>query len=337
MIKRSLACLLAAILLLCTLTACAKQENGVPDGMKSATLSGEPFMLYVPEAWSLNTSSGISGAYYNSAQTILVSARYYTPKDPSMTLDAYVDLCSSLNASSQSNYTITAREPAILGGTDAVRLSYTIKQGGDTLTCFQIATRHGEDFVSLYGYCASNLYDMRRADFDAIIKEFVLCEKSAPQGTPVIDKKTPDGFQVASSDQVEYRLYVPTNWICDAESGASEAYYPESGRSNVSVTSYAPTVSTDIKGYFLSCEETYRATLPGYRRPEGEPVSRKVADRTAYSYTYYVTVDGVELTIMQTLFIYNEMIYSFTYTALSENFALHLADVNAMLDVFTFR
>ena len=337
MTKRILA-LLVALLLLCTLLmSCGKKSDGAPDGMKSATLSGEPFMLYVPEAWSLNTASGISGAYYNSQSTVLVSARYHTPEDASMTLDTYVDLCSSLYASSEKDYTVTGRDAAILGGADAIRLSYTIKKGAETLSCFQITARHGEDFVSLHGYCAEALYESRRADYDSIVKQFVLCERSSAQGTPAIDKNTPDGFQIASSDQVEYRFYVPTSWICDAESGASEAYYPESGRPNVTVTSYAPTVSTDIKGYFLSCEETYKVSLPGYTRPNAEPVSRTVAGRTAYSYTYYVTVDGASLTVMQTLLIYNDMIYSITYTARTDSFALHLDDVNAMLDAFTFR
>lgn len=337
MMKRILALLASLLLLGALLTSCGNNNGGAPDGMKSATLPGEPFMLYVPEAWSLNTASGISGAYYNSQNTVLVSARYHTPENPDMTLDAYVDLCSSLYASSQQDYTVTARDAAILGGADAIRLSYTVKKGSGTLTCFQITARHGEDFVSLHGYCADSLYESRRADYESIIKQFVLCERSSAQGTPVIDKNTPDGFQIASSDQVEYRFYVPTSWICDAESGASEAYYPESGRPNVTLTSYAPTVSTDIKGYFLSCEETYKTTLPGYSRPDAEPVSRTVADRTAYSYTYYVTVDGNNLSIMQTLFVYNDMIYSLTYTARAESFALHLDDVNAMLDVFTFR
>ena len=134
MIKRSLALLLSVLLLFCMLASCGNSnKDNAPEGMKSATLEGEPFMLYVPEAWSVNTASGISGAYYNSPQTILVSARYYTPADPSMTLDAYVDLCSSLNAASQSGYTILSREAALLGGVDAVRLSYAVKKGEESL------------------------------------------------------------------------------------------------------------------------------------------------------------------------------------------------------------
>jgi hypothetical protein len=40
---------------------------------------------------------------------------------------------------------------------------------------------------------------------------------------------------------------------------------------------------------------------------------------------------------MQTLCAYNQNIYSVTYTALDENFELHKADAEAILNAFTFR
>ena len=48
-------------------------------------------------------------------------------------------------------------------------------------------------------------------------------------------------------------------------------------------------------------------------------------------------MEGVSVKIMQTLFTYNQSIYSITYTALADRFDAHLEDVNRMLDTFTFR
>lgn len=333
--KKKLALITALLLCMLCAVSCSQSDTQAPDGMKSATLPGEPFILYVPESWSLNTSGGISGAYYNSASKILVSARYYTPDDPNMTLNQYVDFCSSHYGESLTDYTVTSREATLLGGENAVKLAYRITDGDSELTCFQITAACGGDFISLNGYCASALYEARSADYDSIVKEFVLCEKSSAQGTPVTDKNTPDGFQIASADHIEYRLYVPNTWICDAESGASEAYYPESGKSNVSVTSYAPSTSVGIQDYFAECEKEYQKLFSDYERLSEE--ARTVAGRSAYSYTYRLSVDGREMKLMQTLLIYNDMIYSVTYTALSENFDLHLEDVQAILNVFDFR
>ena len=335
MLKKITALCLALILFSLCAVSCAGDNEEAPEDMKSATLSGEPFRLYVPESWSLNTSGGISGACYNSAKKILVSARYYTPADPTMSLDAYVDLCSAAYAERLEGYTVTAREATVLGGANAVRLSYTVTDASEPMTCFQITAAYGGDFVSLHGYCATSLYEARQEDYDSIIREFVLCEKTDPNGEPLTDKDTPAGFEIASAKHLEYRLYVPKVWVCDAESGASEAYYPESGRSNVAVTSYSPTESILLEDYFLKCEESYKATLPEYERLA--TAERTVSGRTAQSYTYRTRVDGREFTIMQTLCIYNQNVYSITYTALSENFELHREDVEAILNAFTFR
>ena len=52
MMKKIIAILLALLMLLCV-TACGKQDPDAPDNMKSATVPGEPFRLYVPESFKV--------------------------------------------------------------------------------------------------------------------------------------------------------------------------------------------------------------------------------------------------------------------------------------------
>ena len=59
---RFLCVCLAAILLICGLSSCAATSE-VPDGYQYATCGGEYFRLFVPTQWTVNTESGISGAY----------------------------------------------------------------------------------------------------------------------------------------------------------------------------------------------------------------------------------------------------------------------------------
>lgn len=334
MLKKIIALTAALVLCLC-LVSCSQADADAPDGMHSVTLAGEPFRLYVPTNWASNTASGVSGAYYSSNETAMVTARYHTPSDASMTAEAYIELCAESYAASLDGFTEQERTATVLGKEDAVKLTYQIMNGAQTMSCFQIAVCYGGDIISLSGYCASDLYELLRADLDAIISAFVLCEKTDPQGEEVIDKHTPAGMEIASADHLEYRLYVPTVWVCNAENGMSEAYYPESGKSNISVTSYAPQESASVQNYFLSCETLYAESLPGYERLSES--TRQVADRTAYSYVYRATVDGADFRIMQTVLAYNGMFYSITYTALADNYDAHLADVEAILNAFTFR
>lgn len=336
-LKKITALALAVLLcIVCLLTtACASKNKGVPDGMKSVTVSGEPFILYVPESWTDNTVSGISSAYSSSTQKILVSARYFTPADNTMTIQRYLDECEARYASTLQSYAKLERSAALLGTENAQRLSYTMIKDSVVYTCFHIVASYRGDIISLYGYCPTELYEAMTADYDQIISEFVFCEKTDPNGEEIIDKQTPDGMKIASADQIEYRLYVPKTWICDAASGRSEAYYPESQKSNISVSSYSPEVSISVQDYFAECEQKYKTTLPQYERISVQ--ERTVAERKAYAYTYRCVVEGLEFRMMQTVFTYNGILYSITYTALADTFDLHLSDVEAMLSAFRFR
>ncbi len=334
MIKKIIA-LTMALLLSLFAVACSSQDTDVPEDMQSATLAGEPFRLFVPQSWILNTSGGISGAYPSTTRKIMVTARYHTPADSALTLAAYMDSCVTMYEKTLESFVKVEQKAAVLGGQDALRLNYTMVEDKVEMTCFQISTLYRGDVISLYGYCPKESYETMKEDFEQIVSEFVLCEKSDPQGAEVIDKHTPSGMEIASGEHYEYRMYVPRAWICHTESGASEAYYPESGKSNVSVTSYVPQSFTSIPDYFAGCEADYTATLPAYKRLS--EAQRTVDGLSAYTYTYSTTVDGVEFRIMQTLFYYSDAVYSFTYTALADNFDLHMEDVEAMLNAFTFR
>jgi hypothetical protein len=87
--------------------------------------------------------------------------------------------------------------------------------------------------------------------------------------------------------------------------------------------------------YFDSCEEQYKTELSGYELISRS--ERKVYDRNAVCFTYKTVYGGKEIKIMQTVFIYNDLAYSITYTAHADRFDAHIDDVNAMLDAFVLR
>lgn len=334
MIKKLLA-LTAAFLLCLGLVSCADNNPLVPEDMQSATLTGEPFYLFVPQNWTPNLSSGVSSAYISSNEKIMVSARYFTPSDATLTPDAYLTQCAETYAKTLNGFEKVEQAPTVLSKEDAVKLTYKMTADEKSLTCFQIAALYKGDMVTLCGYCVTDLYDTYKEDFDRIVKEFLLCDKPTVQNEAVTDKKTPEGMKIASAEHLEYVFYVPTLWVCTPEDGASEAYYPESAKSNVTVTSYNPEVSISVQDYFAQCEEEYKEKLSGYERLSEQ--TRTVAERTAYSYTYRTEADGASFRIMQTVFAYNGMLYSITYTALDDHFDLHVGDVEVILNTFRFR
>ena len=340
MIKK-ISALILVLLLSLGLAACSQQDPDAPEDMHSVTLKGEPFILYVPVSWTANTASGVSGAYASSSQKIMVTARASALEaaveatEAEAYLTAYLTDCAETYATVLPSFEKVKIAKTALAAQTAARLDFTFLENEVEMSCFQIAVLYKSDLISLCGYCPTDVLESNQEDFDKIIASFVLCDRTDPQGAELVDSDTPDGMEIASGKNTEYRLYVPKAWICDAESGVSEAYFSESDRSNVLVTSYVPDEALTIADYFASCEADYKKTLPEYTRV-GESKTT-VAGKDALSYTYTTVVDGVAFKIQQTLFYHSETIYSFTYTARADLFDSHLTDVQRMLDVFCFR
>jgi len=337
MLKKTTAIILALLFCLCAV-GCADTDPNAPDGMKSATIASDPFTLYVPENWTDNTASGISSAYYSAVPNLSVSARYSVPTDTLSTIEAYLDLCV---ASATAEYAtaefelVENKEPAVLGGENALRITYKYNSGNVRMRVSQITAKHGERFVSLYLYCPDAEFENRSEVLESIRGGFVLGEADNSSYAEAIDKDTPENMKRASNKDIEYRLYVPKTWVCDAEVGASDAYCPDC-RANVIVTSYIPDSSMSIAEYFASCEEDYKKELDSYSRTD-EPTVRKVGGRDAYSYVYTASAEGVEIKIMQTILIYDSSFYTITYTARSVDFDKHTQELGSILDTFKFR
>ena len=334
--KKIIAILLALVFCF-SLAGCSDKDPDAPDGMKSATLEGEPFVLYVPESWTLNTVSGISGAYYSPVEGLSVSARYTTSSADKV---EYLKSCIEAyeRAYLEREFTLIENEqtPATLGGKDAAKISFNFKDGETLIRATQICAASDGMLISLYIYCPVSELESRAETLEEIRGAFKIVGSADTTAEVVTTKDTPDGMKLASNKDIEYRFFVPNAWVCNSNSGASEAYFPESGRSNVTVTSYVPSDSVSIDEYFASCEEVYKAEFEGYERV-GETAVRKVGGKEAHSFTYTLVAEGVKIKIMQTVLVYDSSFYTITYTALEENFDTHLEDVELMLGAFKFR
>ncbi len=145
----------------------------------------------------------------------------------------------------------------------------------------------------------------------------------------------PDGYQLVACEGDAFRLYVPTTWVCWSEDNVSDAYYPEAGKPNVSVTAYSPDNVMTAEEYAAMCETEYAVALEGYELISKE--QSKVAERDAVVMTYRVSYGDTQMRLMQTILVNNDLVYSITYTALDDRFDAHMDDVKAIVDAFTFR
>ncbi len=331
MTKKLIFALLCAILCISAFAGCS--DDGVPDGMFSTTIEGEPFILYVPDGWTDNCDSGISSAYYGL--NVIASARYYSPEGEDQTLEGFVDAYIAELVAEDAELSYERKSSKLGKKTEAIRLEYDFEREGTTSKAKAIhyVASNKDLFVMLSFYCESAAFEDYAESFEDIRSEFVLCDPKAINDVET-DKKTPEGMKLASGD-IEYRFYVPNSWVTNLSDGFSSAYYNESGRPNVSVTSFSLSSEMTADEYFDSCEEKYKTELSGYELLSR--IERKVYDRDAVCFTYKTVYGGKEIKIMQTVFIYNDLAYSITYTAHADRFDAHIDDVNAMLDAFALR
>ncbi len=337
MTKKILSCLLALTFCLLCFWGCAKKDEGVPDGMYSVTREGEPFILYVQGDWTDNRDSGISSAYLMN-NGAFVSARYYTLYKDS--LDAYIDECVSAYEGYSGFKAILRDSKAMLGGKSAVKYQFSFDrvaaEGANPVntTVTQYYTVHNGDVILLSFYCLTQGYNEEYVEiFDKIRQEFVLCDKKAVNHS-VPDDDTPKDMKLASFKGAEYLFYAPNSWTTDMSDKLTEAECADHG-CNITVSAYLPSAQMTVEEYFELCEKSYKKDIgDSYLRIDSK--QRKIAERDAVSYTYTVTYAARSYKISQTVFYFNDMFYSITYTALPENFDAHSSEVEKMLSEFKF-
>lgn len=335
---KKLICALLCVLL-CTVAFTGCSDDGIPDGMFSSTIEGEPFILYVPDGWTDNCDSGISSAYYGL--NVIATARYYVPKSANETLESFVDSYIAELSTDDAEFSYERKSSKLGKDAKAERIEYDFdreaEQNGEKVTskakAIQYIAQHDGGFVMLSFYCESSAFEEYAESFEKIRAEFVLCEGDVFNDV-VTDKRTPEGMKIASGD-LEYRFYVPNSWVTNLSDGFSSAYYPEPSRPNVTVTAYSLSAEMTVDKYFEFCEEEYKKELSDYELISR--AERKVHDINAVSFTYKTVYGETEIKTMQTVFIYNDLAYSITYTAHADRFDTHIGDVNKMLDEFRFR
>lgn len=175
---------------------------------------------------------------------------------------------------------------------------------------------------------------------------FVSCGKPEDQWQPA-------GMKLASSDKVDYKLWVPEEWTVDMSTGITAAYVSSSDRSNVTLTAFSLTEGDNymsISEYWSKYKEELEKTFPDIEvidtGEEGESdaleeendfgVTMLIDGVAAKKYVYTATVTGSSYKFMQVIFIHEGYVYLLTYTALPNVYDSHTEEVGKIIENFRF-
>ena len=160
----------------------------------------------------------------------------------------------------------------------------------------------------------------------------VACSKEA---------EVPDGYQYATCKGEYFRLFVPTQWNVNTESGVSGAYYSLAEGTAVSMAEVVfdpPAAEGEAKTATL--EDFYNAHLAGISEMSGY-AAEKTFDATLGSYkakdiTYTAAKGGDAYRFRQVLTKVEGRFYLFTYSSKADTFEKWLDTVDGILENVMF-
>ena len=151
------------------------------------------------------------------------------------------------------------------------------------------------------------------------------------------DATVPDGMQRVSGDDVPYDLFVPGGWNPTSSNGICGAYYSQSDKSSITVSSYSPTgTMASIDDYWQFCLANYEGTYKDFEVEE-ESTPIVFGGKSAFKYVFRATVGGAEYRFMQIISVHANRYYLLTYTSDAEHYDLHTADVDKTVSEFIFK
>lgn len=367
--KKTAAILLCLCMLLGMVSCSTGSEDNIPEGMQIASCAGADYYLYVPTSWNLNTSYGVSGAYFSLDTLSNVSVQKYEQTEAlkaEMLADGtetsgdriewyFTNYCRPMleSASMKDSYVIRNEALGIsyettLGGENARQYRIQTYYNGQTIQMLQVvAERKGAFYVFTFmaaDTAEMSLYDSLWTAVEAMIYYFEFTdtpyypEEYSKEIDP--DAEAPEGMKLASNKEVAYLFYVPTDWTLDQYQRVFAAYCSDC-RASVSIVPYMldnDVASMSIDEFFAAAKADLESVGTVEMLTAEPNKEAKLGGVPAYAYRYRLTMDGKSYEYYQVIAPYKGMFYSLTYTAPDQaTYTEHLGEVKQIISVFEFR
>ncbi len=348
-----LSALLMCLMLISTLASCSNSD--VPDGYQLVACEGDCFRLYVPTQWVVNTSSGVTSAYYSAVDNTSITVSVADDAGD-MTVEDYWKLCDERYTEQLADYKAEEKfEKIVLGGEKAEKHVFTAtvtvysetekKNVTSTYKFMQVLAKYKDEMYILTYSSPEDSYENNlevfegNAQDEGVIPYFRFAEPYVSEDgeKEFSDKVTaPEGMKIASTDERAYRFFVPADWKINNRTDATAAYASDTDSSNVSVQMYMTSDNTEtVEKHWERLTSSYEEMFRSFTLISDDAI--KMDGISAHKYTYTVKSGGQEYKMVQAIVRKGDMFYSITFTAIPENFDKHLPDVEKMIESFDIR
>lgn len=150
------------------------------------------------------------------------------------------------------------------------------------------------------------------------------------------DPNVPAGMKLASSENVDYFMYVPENWRVDKSDLYTSANFSSGDPTSISATAYA--ISSDIKslgdwwkGFEKEMAEVYKDIS------KVEKTKAKLGGIKGEEYSFTATLGEQQYNFVITAVIKDYYVYYITYTSVPEYNENHLEERTQVVEAFEFK
>lgn len=164
---------------------------------------------------------------------------------------------------------------------------------------------------------------------------------------------TPQGMMKIGSEANTYSLYVPTTWEEKSSTGFTSAACSDKSNISLQVLAVRGIFTNGKDGYaIMTNNDTYYEMNEYFTKeyfPYLESTFANIELKESYTsnqsfggstytakYVYTISVDKTEYTVMQIFSAHDSSIYIFTYTATTNNYNLHLNEVDLIIENFKY-
>lgn len=353
-ITRIISLFLTAFLLITALSACTIKPfyEGAPEGMRPIN-EGEDFaILYVPENWLVDTSTGVPTAYYSASDRSMVTL--VTVKADALegrSIPAYWETYKETFSASVKDFSILKANETdadyttrLIAERSTYVYDFTATVTGLEYKFRQALLTHPDTsdlFIITYSTVAE-VFDSHLDDLGDIYNNFTFVTEKIPMTdkTQVVlpeNVSAPEGYVTISSDFVDYLLYIPSDWTPLINTGMTAAHAPESKSVNVNATAFNTTLAS-LDEYWTGYETDLTATFGSvtYADPQAKYQECKLDGYDARKYSYSLNVSGSIYDYEQYITIKGGYIYLLTFCS-PEGVTAPTEEFNGIANNFKFK
>lgn len=355
-IKKGMLILLALTMMLGVMTSCTVQRAyvGAPEGMRPINEGDEGGILYVPIAWSVDTSTGVPTAYVSEKNRTMITL-VTVPKETlaGRTIPEYFDSYRESFAENLKDFKIVKESEEssdyttrMISTAGAYIYVYTGTVTG--ISCkfqqaFFVHPENGNLFIITYSAVA-NIYDNYLKTLTDAYDNF----KFVTEPIPMEDKteinlpstegiSVPEGYTLISNKFVDYYFFIPASWSPSVNTGMSGAYANSSKKVTANVMAFNTTFTT-LDEYWAGYETDLVLTFGEVKYiSDAKYVESKLGGIDGRCYSYKVKERGVEYSYDQHLVIYGGYVYILTFCAESSLYSSYAADFSGIITNFRFK